>query len=156
VAAQIDPRARVGIVATMIGFMGVYLHRPITWSAPIPAWRVALGAALALPSIVLAWSAVRHLAKQWRFDAALRADHELVQTGPYAIVRHPIYASMLLMFGTVASWIGTLPGWPIGLACVLIGTEIRIRVEDRLLEQRFGERFLSWRRAVPAYLPFLR
>jgi protein-S-isoprenylcysteine O-methyltransferase Ste14 len=38
----------------------------------------------------------------------------------------------------------------------LAGTEIRVRVEDALLYERFGERFAEWQKAVPAYLPFVR
>ena len=41
---------------------------------------------------------------------------------------------MLLMFATAAAWIGTLPGWPIGLIFFIVGTEIRVRVEDALLQ----------------------
>jgi protein-S-isoprenylcysteine O-methyltransferase Ste14 len=154
--SQVDPRARLGILAEAIGFGTVFMHQPITWGTPLPVWRAALGATFALAGITLSWSAVRHLGKQWRFDAALRSDHDLIQTGPYALVRHPIYASMLLMFGTAAAWIGTLPGWPVGLAFFLVGTEIRVRVEDSLLSRRFADRFTAWQRAVPAYIPFIR
>jgi protein-S-isoprenylcysteine O-methyltransferase Ste14 len=38
----------------------------------------------------------------------------------------------------------------------VMGTEIRVRVEDELLAARFGEQFLAYRRSVPAYVPFLR
>jgi hypothetical protein len=55
------------------------------------------------PSVALAWAATRHLGKQWRYEAALSEDHELIQTGPYRWVRHPIYASMLGML-QFASW----------------------------------------------------
>jgi len=60
---------------------------------------------LAPASVVLGWAAARHLGKQWRFEAALSEDHELVQTGPYRWIRHPIYASMLGMLLATA-----LPG----------------------------------------------
>jgi len=39
---------------------------------------------------------------------------------------------------------------------LIIGTEIRVRIEDRLLASRFGERFQDYQRSVPAYIPFLR
>jgi protein-S-isoprenylcysteine O-methyltransferase Ste14 len=60
------------------------------------------------------------------------------------------------MLGMVIAWLGTLPGWPIGLACYIVGTEVRVRIEDRLLRQRFGDRFVSWQEQVPAYIPFVR
>jgi protein-S-isoprenylcysteine O-methyltransferase Ste14 len=139
-----------------IGFAIVYLHRPHTWAASLPDWRAAVGTVFAVSSTLVAWTAVRHLGRQWRFDAGLNADHELVQTGPYRIVRHPIYAAMLLMFCAVISWLGTLPGWPLGLVFFVVGTEIRVRIEDGLLKRQFGDRFIAWQRVAPAYLPFLR
>ncbi len=107
-------------------------------------------------SVALAWSAVRHLGKQWRIQAGLSADHELVRTGPYGYVRHPVYASilgMLLATGFVWAW------WPmlvLALIFYFAGTEIRVRAEDRLLAGRFQDSFTVYRSRVPAYIPFLR
>jgi protein-S-isoprenylcysteine O-methyltransferase Ste14 len=107
-------------------------------------------------SVALAWFAVRHLGKQWRVQAGLNADHELVQTGPYRFLRHPIYASilgMLLATGVILTW------WPILVLALIFyfaGTEIRVRAEDRLLEGRFKDSFTAYRSRVPAYIPILR
>jgi len=108
------------------------------------------------PAVVLAWMATRHLDKQWRFEAALSEDHELIKTGPYRWLRHPIYASMLgmlLQTGLVHAW------WPLllaGLVFYLVGTEIRVRAEDGLLAARFGEEFARYKHSACAYLPFIR
>jgi protein-S-isoprenylcysteine O-methyltransferase Ste14 len=63
---------------------------------------------------------------------------------------------MLGMLLAAVCWVGTLPGWPLAIVLFLAGTEIRVRVEDALLYERFGERFAEWQKAVPAYLPFVR
>jgi len=98
----------------------------------------------------------RALGRQWRLDAGLNADHELVTSGPYRLLRHPIYTSMLcVLCGT--GWLLTL--LPMLLAAVIVfmvGTEIRVRIEDRLLGERFGEPFGQYQRRVAAYVPFLR
>jgi protein-S-isoprenylcysteine O-methyltransferase Ste14 len=154
--ARIDSRARWGILLEGIGFGAVYIHGPLVWAAPLEPWRAGLGAVFAVIGIALAWGAVGNLGKQWRFDAGLNTDHELVQTGAYRFVRHPIYASMLWMLLMVVAWLGTLPGWPIGLAFFIAGTEIRVHIEDALLRDRFGERFTAWQRRVSAYVPFVR
>jgi protein-S-isoprenylcysteine O-methyltransferase Ste14 len=154
--ARIDTRARWGLMLQMVGFGAVYLHRPAIWAASVEPWRVLLGVASGVAGMALAWGAVGHLGKQWRVDAGLNASHELVQTGSYRFVRHPIYSSMLWMLLMVIAWLGTLPGWPIGLACFLAGTEIRVRVEDALLRDRFGDRFTTWQKSLPAYIPFVR
>ena len=119
-------------------------------------WRIALSALCALVGIVLAWTAVRHLGRQFRVHAGLYEDHELVTGGPYAIVRHPIYSALLAM---LASTLFLLTRWQWAVPSVALfvaGTEIRVYTEDRLLASRFGERFAAYRQRVPAYLPFVR
>jgi steroid 5-alpha reductase family enzyme len=92
---------------------------------------------------------------QWRFDAGLNADHQLVQSGAYRVVRHPIYTSMLsLMLGT-GFLITPMPVLLLATVLFVIGTEIRVRIEDALLASRFGEAFQEYKRRVPAYIPFV-
>jgi protein-S-isoprenylcysteine O-methyltransferase Ste14 len=109
-----------------------------------------------LSAIALSWSGTRALGRQWRVDAGLGQDHELITAGPYKLVRHPIYTSMLcILLGT---GLMVTPLWLLILAMIvfLIGTEIRVRIEDRLLASRFADRFDEYERSVPAYIPFLR
>jgi protein-S-isoprenylcysteine O-methyltransferase Ste14 len=107
-------------------------------------------------AVVLVWLATRHLDKQWRFEAALSDDHELITTGPYHWIRNPIYTSMfgmLLQTGLVKTW------WPLLLAAItfyIIGTEIRVRAEERLLADRFGSTFAAYRASTKAYIPLIR
>jgi len=147
--------------ATLLGLLfevtaygvAVYMRQP----AATVSWPRLLVTAISAPLGAAAmWTAVAHLGRQFRINAGLYADHELVRTGPYAVVRHPIYASMLLMLAATAALL-TRPGWAAAsVALFLIGTEIRVRTEDRLLASRFGDRFAAYRREVAAYIPFLR
>ena len=90
---------------------------------------------------ILSRTGTRALGRQWRIDAGLSADHELVTRGPHRVVRHPIYTSMLFAIGAV---------------CFVAGTEIRVHIEEKLLAARFGEQFTAYRRRVPAYVPSVR
>jgi protein-S-isoprenylcysteine O-methyltransferase Ste14 len=155
-AVQKDTRARWGIVIESLGYAVVFMHRPQTWTAPLAWWRVVPGVGIGLLGIWLSWTALAHLGRQWRVDAGLNADHELVRGGPYRLVRHPIYASMFCMWLAAAALIGTFPRVPVGLVLFIVGTEIRVRTEDSLLASRFGEQFRAWQRTVPAYIPFVR
>jgi protein-S-isoprenylcysteine O-methyltransferase Ste14 len=143
----------IGLVAVSYALAWVYV-RPVGFEKARASLIVSM--VLAPLGTWLAWAAVRHLGKQWRYEAALSADHELIQSGPYARVRHPIYTSLFLMLlatGACRTW------WPLFVAAVvtfIVGTEIRVRAEERLLEERFGEAFAGYRRRVPAYIPFLR
>ena len=95
--------------------------------------RVAASLVFAVLAAVLSWTSVQHLGRQFRVRAGLYEDHELVRTGPYALVRHPIYASLL---AALLCTLLLLTPWQWGLASLalfLAGTEIRVRTEDRLL-----------------------
>jgi protein-S-isoprenylcysteine O-methyltransferase Ste14 len=149
------PASKWGIILVMIGFALVWAYvRPVGFEKSAPSLIASM--ILGPPSVALVWAATRHLGKQWRYEAALSEDHELIRTGPYRWVRHPIYASMLGMLlatGAARTW------WPMFIAAVLVflaGTEIRVRAEDRLLAGRFQESFTAYRSRVRAYIPFIR
>jgi protein-S-isoprenylcysteine O-methyltransferase Ste14 len=154
-AVQKDNSARWGILMQAFGSAVVYAHKPATWASTIAWWRLLPALATGLPAIWLSWTATAHLGRQWRVEAGLNADHELIRSGPYRLVRHPIYASMLGMMLMSAALIGTWPGAPVGIVLFLIGIEIRVRIEDRLLAGRFGDSFQAWRNSVAAYIPFV-
>ncbi len=149
------PASRWGIFLVMLAFACVWAFiQPVGFQKS--AATLIASMILGPPSVILAWMAARHLDKQWRFEAALSEDHELIKTGPYRWLRHPIYASMLGMLlatGLAKTW------WPLlvaGVVFYLVGTEIRIGSEDSLLAARFGEEFAQYKRTTPAYVPFIR
>lgn len=149
------PSSKWGIVLVMVGFALLWAYvRPVGFRKSDLS--LILSMVLGPPSVALVWAATRHLGKQWRYQAALRADHELIRTGPYAWIRHPIYTSMLgMVLATGLCW----TWWPLFVASLIFfvaGSEIRVRAEDRLLAERFGETFVAYRTRVPAYLPFVR
>ena len=155
-AVKKAPQARWGILLQTLGYWTIYIPSRPMFNQTLAPWRIAAATVVGLIGVVTAASALRHLGKQWRVDAALNEDHELVRTGPYRIMRHPIYGSMLDMMVMSILFLGYLPWWPIGLALFLAGIEIRVRAEDGLLRGRFGEAFETWKRAIPAYLPPIR
>lgn len=105
---------------------------------------------------LLSWTAVQHLGRQFRVNAGLYEDHELVRSGPYAFVRHPIYSSLLAI---LAATLCLLTPWQWAILSLLLfiaGTEIRVYTEDKLLAGRFPEEFAKYRKEVPAYIPLIR
>jgi len=117
-----------------------------------------LAAALVLGVIgdVLMWTAITHLGRQFRIQAGLYHDHQLVRTGPYAVVRHPIYTSLLALLLATGLLRARWPWLIAALAVFVAGTEIRVHTEDRLLASRFGAAFAAYKKRVPAYVPFVR
>ncbi|HLW78767.1 MAG TPA: isoprenylcysteine carboxylmethyltransferase family protein [Terriglobia bacterium] len=151
---QVDRRARWGILLVAVAYSLLWQSK--FWARPVPAWRMVLAAAFLLLAALLSWTAVRALGRQWRFDAGLSADHQLVTWGPYRVVRHPIYTSMLLMLLGTGFMVTPLRLLAAATLVFVVGTEIRVRIEDRLLAQHFGAQFEEYRSSVPAYIPLIR
>jgi len=152
-AQTLDRRARWGIVLEAIGFAIVW-QKPV-WIAQPGVWRIVMGVVSLAFGPLLTWTSALALGRQWRFDAGLNADHQLVQSGAYRLVRHPIYTSMLCMLIGTGLLLARLPLLVVAIAFFIAGTEIRVRIEDRLLAARFGAAFDDYRRHVHAYVPFL-
>lgn len=147
---------RVGLLLQGIGIVLAFLFR-MPLETPPGAIRIVLGVAVAVVSAAMSWTSVANLGRQFRITAGLYDDHELVRSGPYRFVRHPIYSSMLGML--VCSILLLMTEWEwaaAALALYIGGTEIRVRAEDGLLASRFGPEFQKYNRAVSAYIPFVR
>jgi protein-S-isoprenylcysteine O-methyltransferase Ste14 len=117
---------------------------------------VALAVIFLVLACMLSWTSTRALGRFLRFEAAVSADHQLIRTGPYRLLRHPIYASMLCIVLALVA-VSTVPVVSaLALLVFLGGTEIRVRTEDKLLAASFGGEFDAYRRSTRAYIPFVR
>ena len=153
-----EGRSRLGIVLQSISFffVGFGGARP-TLSLLSPASLAGAAAVLLLMGGCLYLFAMSSsaLGKNWSFEARMRDDHQLIRTGPYARVRHPIYLGMLLfLFGLAAAmghWVQLL----VALPFFLWGTSIRTKLEDQLLESQFGQEFRDYAKGTPALIPRL-
>ena len=136
------PDPSIAIIAWVIGALLVF----------------AVAALLGLLGAWLAHAAVRALGRHWSVTAKVKVveAHVLVTSGPYAVIRHPIYTSMLAMLLAtglaVSHWIGLL----LGATILVTGTLLRIRVEDRLLRQALGTPFELYTVRVPGLIPWPR
>ena len=111
-----------------------------------------LGALATIAGVALAVWARRHLGTNWSSTVSIRADHELIHTGPYRTIRHPIYTGMLLAFAGTALALGEVRG-VIAFAMVLIAFYFKARKEESFLTQEFGERFAERARQTGMFLP---
>jgi protein-S-isoprenylcysteine O-methyltransferase Ste14 len=152
-ANVVNSRSRWGVLLQFLAFcllwQGHFRERSL------PVWRIIVSVVFFTFAALLSWTSSRALVGQLRVDAALGADHRLVRSGPYALVRNPIYTSMLLVLCATAVIVSGWKLWIAALVLFVIGTEIRVRLEERLLASRFGEEFEAYKRHVGAYLPFL-
>jgi protein-S-isoprenylcysteine O-methyltransferase Ste14 len=152
--AHVSPGRRlvaVGLLATMLvagRALDAATGGRLVWH-PIAA---AAGVATVWLGLGLHFWARRTLAHGWSPIVSPQAGAPLVEDGPYAYLRHPLYAAILLVgLGTLAAHcsratLAATVGFTVGLA-------LKRRAEDRALEERFGERWRAYARRVPAFVP---
>ena len=149
-----NPQARWGVLLVAAAYAIPW--QTAFWSRPPSLARIVAATACLAIACAFSWAAARALGKHWRIEAGLNPDHELVQSGVYGIVRHPIYTSMLLVVTATCLMLAPLYLLPASLLLYVAGTEIRVRAEEALLAGRFGEAFAQYQSRVPAYVPFLK
>ena len=121
---------------------------------PAAVWLVTIGLCLHAGSALLAIWARRHLGRNWSGAVTAKVDHQLIRTGPYRVIRHPIYSGMLGMFLGTALVSGELHGL---LAVLIIAVAYwrKIRLEEQLLSKVFGAQYSEYRQKSWALIPGL-
>lgn len=121
---------------------------------PEGAWPIAAGLALHVGSFALAVWARRHLGRHWSGAITEKVGHELVRSGPYRLVRHPIYSAM---FGMTIGTALVSGEWHalVGVALLVIAYARKIALEERNLEGVFGAAWEDYRRHSRALVPWL-
>ncbi len=94
------------------------------------------------------------LGGNWSAVVQLKENHELVQSGPYRVVRHPIYTSVLILFVGTALMIGELRGL-LAVAIVSVSLWLKLRQEERWLAEHFGDNYRVYQRRTRALFPRL-
>ncbi|MGH8283059.1 MAG: methyltransferase family protein [Gammaproteobacteria bacterium] len=115
------------------------------------AWICAVLIAL---GFAFTWWARIRLGTLWSGSITKKPDHWVVDTGPYAIVRHPIYTGLLLAVLATAAAKGTLFGI-VGALLIIVGLWMKARFEERWLSQELGAAaYEAYRCKVPMLVPF--
>jgi protein-S-isoprenylcysteine O-methyltransferase Ste14 len=159
--AKRDKRASVGIFLQMIGYFLVFFQAPHQpFLPPVAALSGIAGILFAFFTVGIAaasgWliaASVGTLGMQWAMRARLVEDHKLITVGPYAYIRNPIYTGMFGML--IATGLATEHWIALLIAIVVfgVGLVIRVRVEEKLLRDRFGTKFDEYAKRVPAVIP---
>lgn len=138
--------------------VGVWL----TWAGPAHfKWPVtpAIWIAAVAPAIIaflsvglFIWSQ-RTMGTNWSLLARTREDHSLVQSGPFAVMRNPIYVALFgLMFATALS-AGHAFNLVVSAPIYIIGTLMRVGIEEKLLRETFGSAYDDYARRVKRFIP---
>ena len=128
-------------------------------SATHRIWALGVGGdwamfALVIAGMAFAWWARLHLGALWSSSVTKKADHHVVDTGPYRLVRHPIYTGIIAALAAIAIQKGTLVALA-GAIVMTLGFWIKARLEEKFLREQLGaEAYDSYRRRVPMLMPF--
>lgn len=113
-----------------------------------------IGAAMVAAGLAFAAWARGHLGSNWSGTVTVKSEHELIRSGPYRFVRHPIYSGMLLavMGSAIArgEWRGLL-----GVLILLVALWRKLRHEERWMGESFSEEYAKYRSEVCALIPFV-
>jgi protein-S-isoprenylcysteine O-methyltransferase Ste14 len=138
------------VMFSPIGFTGpleiLFIHEHVSLKI--------IGLIVAALGIGFAIVARSYLGSNWSGVPSIKKGHELVTSGPYSIVRHPIYTGILFAaIGTVIL-LGTV-GSLLILAFVIIFVWLRIRAEEKLMIEQFKKSYQDYRKKVKAIIPWI-
>ena len=110
------------------------------------------GAAITLAGLLFAVWARRHLGANWSRSVTLKEGHELITSGPYRLVRHPIYTGLLTGFVGTAIALAQVRG-VVAFVLVLLALWLKWRLEEKWMREEFGQTYAEYARRVPAVVP---
>ena len=117
-------------------------------------WVFILGAVLTWAGVAFAIWARYHIGRFWSASVALKTGHELIRSGPYRRIRHPIYTGILLALAGTTLAVGRYRG--IAAFAIILASLIRkSKQEEALLAGQFGPAFEEHRRQTGFFLPRL-
>ena len=128
-----------------------WLYVPL-W--PVGFWPFWLGVAVTLAGLLFAVWARVHLGRNWSRSVTIKQDHELITTGPYAVVRHPIYTGILTGLLGTAIALSQVRGI-IVLALFFLAFWLKLRMEEQWMRSQFGEAYAAYAQQTAALVPYL-
>ena len=148
----------IGIALQALGCAaaGIGFTKPVLpWWAPYSLASTILVILLGGSAILIfLWAAIT-MGKNWSLVARTRSDHQLIRSGPFSMVRHPIYLALLLYLFSIAAALGHWQQLLFAIPLYVAGTFIRIRDEEKLLRAQFGDEHERYVRDVPALIPLI-
>jgi protein-S-isoprenylcysteine O-methyltransferase Ste14 len=128
-----------------------WLYRQL-WPSDI--WSFVIGAAVTVAGLLFAVWARQYLGRNWSHAVTIKQDHELITTGPYTLVRHPIYTGILTGFLGTAIALSQVRGF-LGLALMVVAFWAKLRTEEEWMRSQFGETYATYAHHTAALVPYL-
>lgn len=113
-----------------------------------------IGLFLTIAGIAFAIWARFYIGENWSSAVTVKVDHQLVRSGPYSLVRHPIYSGILLAIVGTAVAEGRIFGL-MAIPFFWIGFWIKSRIEERFMLKTFGDQYVEYSQSTGALVPKL-
>jgi protein-S-isoprenylcysteine O-methyltransferase Ste14 len=150
-------------IVRVLGFLIVIVlfawpHIPVSWLyrqfVPQGVWTFWLGATITAAGLLFAVWAREHLGRNWSRSVTIKQDHQLIVTGPYAVVRHPIYTGILTGFLGMTLAVAEIRGI---IAFVLVSLVLwsKLRLEEQWMRTQFGAPYEAYSHRTAAVVPFV-
>ena len=121
---------------------------------PAGLWPFWLGAAVTIAGLLFAVWARRYLGSNWSRSVTIKQGHELITTGPYAMVRHPIYTGILTGLLGTAIALSQVRGF-LAFVLIFLALWIKLRMEEQWMSSQFGEVYATYAHQTAALVPYL-
>lgn len=121
---------------------------------PSGIWPFWIGAAVTVGGLLFAVWARLHLGSNWSRAVTIKQGHELITTGPYSLVRHPIYTGILTGFIGTAIALSQVRGF-IAFVLVFLALRAKFRMEEAWMRSQFGETYATYAHKTAALVPYL-
>jgi protein-S-isoprenylcysteine O-methyltransferase Ste14 len=121
---------------------------------PSGLWSFWVGAAITIAGLLFAVWARVYLGRNWSRSVTIKQDHELIATGPYAMVRHPIYTGILTGLLGTAIALSQVRGF-LAFALFFVAFWLKLRMEEQWMRSQFGETYVTYAHRTAALVPYL-
>jgi len=127
----------------------------LRWTPRAFPWIELAGTVLYIAGLGLRLWSMHALRSAFSYDLKVGSGQELVTTGPYRLLRHPSYAGLVLWSAGLGLLVPSLPGVIVLVATTVPQIVHRIRIEERILEEHFGERWRRYASGTRALVPLV-
>ena len=142
-------RALIIIVAILLSRFGVFRNHALQTDP----WRAGLGLVLFAFGLGFAIWARVHIGRNWGTPMTQKQDPELVTSGPYHLVRHPIYSGILVAGAGTAVALGWI--WLIAVTLAGVYFDYSAIVEERYMNEQFPDTYPGYKRSTKMLVPFV-
>ena len=136
-------------------FVAVMVSKLTSFHIRNQYWILYLGEFLIIIGVIFRWLIIKSLGKFFTVDVSIKENHQIKKEGFYRLVRHPSYSFALLTFLGLGLFLNNWLSLFIAFVPVFLAFSYRIKVEEQVLIQQFGNEYLEYKQKTKKLIPFI-